>query len=137
MILQSPQGTSGTLPAPGTIVSVPFLLFFRHVGIVSDRWHDGAPMVIANAPSQGVREVPLTDFADGQEVRVEGYPGPLPPGAVLARARALIETPYQTLSWNCEHFVAHVHGLPPNSPQAAAAVTLLLVGGVMLAARRR
>src|SRR6185437_842991 len=99
-------GVDPTQLIPGTVVSVPFLGIFRHRGIVSDRCHDGKPMVISNAASAGgVTEEPWDTFAAGGEVAVEGYPSALPPCAVVQRARGRIGSSYQLFNWNCEHLI--------------------------------
>jgi hypothetical protein len=106
---------------PGTIVSVPILWFWRHHGIVSERFHGDKPMVISNsARAGGLTEEPWDTFAAGQPVAVEGYPGSLPPHLVLHRARSLINKAYDVLAWNCDHLTSHAHGLEPRSPQLAA-----------------
>jgi hypothetical protein len=65
-------------PAPGSIVSVPAYILFRHKGIVSDRWHGGKPMVISNsARAGGVAEEPWDVFTSGQTWKEEGHPGSL------------------------------------------------------------
>jgi hypothetical protein len=123
-------------PQPGTVVSVTIFLFYRHKGIVSDRWHNGKPMVFsASARSGGVREEPWGVFAEDRAVTVEGYPGKLPSWEVLRRARALMGSAYDLLTRNCEHFVAYVHGLKPQSPQLAATVSVAVIVGLLVTAR--
>ncbi|HEX3430503.1 MAG TPA: lecithin retinol acyltransferase family protein [Rhizomicrobium sp.] len=122
-------------PRPGTVVYIVILGLFRHKGIVSDRWWNGKPTVIANTPRLGVAELQWDVFANGQMVRIDGYPSKLPPFAVLFRARRLIGTQYSLGSFNCEHFVNYCHGLRPDSPQVVAAVgAAIVVGLFMLAA---
>lgn len=125
-------------PPPGTVVSTPLFLFYRHRGIVSDRWYQGKPMVISASGRAGrVCEEPWDTFSGGLAVRDDGYPSTLPPYEVVARARAHIGTPYQTLSWNCDHLVARAHGQAHESPQVAAtvAVAVLVLGIGLLALR--
>lgn len=123
-------------PAPGTVISVPAYIFFRHKGVVSDRWYHGKPMVISNsARAGGIAEEPWDMFTSGQLWTDEGHPGNLHPAEVLQRARSARRTQYNLLEWNCENFVAYCHGLPPNSPQLAA-VALLTLAGIALAAAR-
>lgn len=123
-------------PEPGTVVSVPIFLLYRHTGIVSDRWHGGKPMVIStSARAGGVREESWDTFAQGRVVSVEGYPGNLPRWEVVRRARLLIGTRYDLLSKNCEQFVTFVHGLKPQSAQLAFTVLIALCAGVLAAVR--
>lgn len=75
-------------PNPGSVVSVPAYVFFRHKGIVSDRSSGGKPMVISNsARAGGVREESWETFTSGQEWVNEGNVGGLCPSEVLRRAR--------------------------------------------------
>jgi hypothetical protein len=130
-----PQG----YPAPGTVVSIPLYVFWRHKGLISDRWHQGKPIVISNSGRAGyVCEEPWDVFAAGYPVQFDGYPSGLPSFEVLRRARALIGTRYQPLHWNCDHLVAVAHGQEPESPQVAATATVavIAVGISLLTARR-
>lgn len=123
-------------PEPGMVVSVPILLMYRHTGIVSDRWHDGKPMVISTSVrSGGVHEEPWGTFAQGRDVTDNGYPGRLPGWEVVRRARSLIGTQYDLLTKNCEQFVMFAHGLKPQSAQLALTVVIALCVGVLAAAR--
>lgn len=123
-------------PTPGTIVSVPVYIFFRHKGIVSDRWYGGKPVVISNsARAGGIAEEPWDVFTSGQLWAAEGHPGNLLPWEVLHRARSLHGTQYNALTWNCESFVNYCHGLPSSSPQLAAIVVAALVGTAIIASR--
>lgn len=124
-------------PEAGTVVSIPIALFYRHKGIVSDRWYGGKPMIISNsARSGGVHEEFWDVFAEGGAVTVDGYPGGLPNFEVLSRAKSLVSSQYDLLRWNCEHFVAYAHGLKPMSPQVAVTVAIAtLCIGVLAAAR--
>jgi len=134
----SPYSPALPWPASGTIVSVPFLIVFRHLGIISDRRHQGKPMVISNSPwSGGVSEQPWGMFTGGFDVALAGYPSNLPPYEVLRRARSQIGTRYSLLTWNCDHFVRYAHGLASESPQLARAVLLLAVGTTLVLAGRR
>lgn len=125
-------------PPPGTIVYVWFLGLFRHKGIVSNRRHNGKPMVIANSgASGGVAEILWDEFTTGLPYYVEGYPSDLHPLEVLYNARQMIGLPYSVAAFNCEHFVYKAHGQPPKSPQAAALVALSLLGLLIVAGSRR
>lgn len=123
-------------PAPGTVISVPAYVFFRHKGIISDHWYRGKPMVISNsARAGGTAEEPWDVFTSGQAWADEGHPGKLPTWEVLHRARSAHRTQYHVINWNCESFVAYCHGLPPTSPQLAAVALLTLAGIALVAAR--
>lgn len=121
-------------PAPGTVVSVPAYVFFRHKGIISDRWYGGKPMVISNsARTGGVAEEAWEVFTSGQAWKEEGHPGKLTSWEVLYRARSAGHRPYNAFTWNCESFVAYCHGLPLASPQLAVALVVALVGAALIA----
>ena len=121
-------------PAPGTIISVPAYVFFRHKGIVSDRWYGEKPMVISNSARAGcVAEEPWDVFTSGQAWKEEGHPGKLTSWEVLHRARTAARRQYNAFTWNCETFVTYCHGLPPASPQLAVAVVVALVGAAIIA----
>ena len=123
-------------PSPGSIVYVRFLGFLRHKGIVSNRWWNGKPLVIASAQdTSGVAEVPWDTFTGRKPWFVEGYPSELPPHIVLYNARTLIGQPYNPLTANCEHFVHRCHGQQPNSPQAASIIALGLLGLLIATAK--
>lgn len=116
---------------PGTIVSCQALPFFRHKGLVSDRFFDGKPMVLSNSARSGcVAEEPWGVFAAQQSVEVDGYPSHFDPRAVLQIARSKIGTKYDLLSWNCEHFVTFAHGCRPHSSQLALVTVLALIAGL-------
>jgi hypothetical protein len=128
--------TPGML-VPGTVVSVPLLLVFRHKGVVSDRRPGGKSLVISSsARAGGVAEESWETFAGGQIVTSEGYPSNLPPYEVLGRARLLIGSRYDLFAWNCDHLTRYAHGLEPKSPQIVAALLIAAVAIGVAAARR-
>lgn len=125
-----PANTPAFNPAslrPGTILSTS-RLFYRHVGILTDRFVDGLPTVISNSGDRGmVVEESLDKFRGEGDIRVDGYFGTLPPHVVLERARAKLGTRYSLVTWNCEQFARYAHGLNPESPQLAAAASLSML----------
>jgi hypothetical protein len=121
---------------PGTVVYVWFGIF-RHKGIVTNRWWNGYPMVIANSwTTNGVAEIPWSDFAGTEMVFVEGYPSNLRPHQVLENARSMIGHRYDAVQSNCEHFVCLCHGLEPYSPQLAGVVIAAAVVAALAVAAR-
>jgi hypothetical protein len=124
-----------TWPSPGSIVSVPAYVFFRHKGIVSDRWHGGKPMVISASARIGHgAEEPWDVFSSGQQWSDDGYPGAQQSWEVLERARALLNKPYDAFSWNCDMFVSASHGLQATSLQLVVALAVAVVGiGIAIA----
>lgn len=132
------QNAAGGFPPPGTVVSVPIVLWYRHRGVVSDRWHRGKPTVISGSGRAGsVCEESWDAFADGQVVNIDGYPSTLQPWDVLLRARRLIGTRYRLFDWNCDHVVAVAHGLKSESPQVAGTVAIAAIVALVLAASSR
>ena len=116
--------------APGMIVRVPAGLF-HHVGIVSDRWSDGKPMIISNSRRRGgVAEEPWTVALGTGRVTVLGHQSHLEPYEVVERARARIGQPWDLFNFNCEHLVAYACGREEASAQLRVAV---LLAGVVLA----
>jgi hypothetical protein len=135
MINQFPQNR---WPQPGSIVSTPMLLLFRHTGIVSDQFSQGKPTVISNsARAGGVYEETWDDFAQGKKVYVEGRPSIGSGQEIVRRARTYIGTRYVLLKWNCEHFVACAIGKKVESKQLDAVVVALLACGVIWATTAR
>lgn len=122
--------------APGTKISVPTHIFFRHVGLISDRRkRDGLPFIISNSPrAGGLVEEPFANFVGDQSWRLDGFPGNLLPAAVLYRARTCNRRTYDALFWNCENFVNHCHGLPETSGQGVATVVIATLGVLALGA---
>jgi hypothetical protein len=118
------------------VVSVPIFFFYRHKGIVSDRWYDGKPMVISSSDrAGGAREEPWDVFAQDRVVTVDGYLGGLSSVEVLQRARSLIGTPYHVLIRNCDHFVTYAHGLEPQSAQVVLTCVIALGVAALAVAR--
>ena len=127
----------GDWPKPGSVVSVPTHIFFRHKGIVSDRWWGGKPMVISNSDRNGgPKEEPWDTFTSGRPWKDEGFPGQLMWWEVLQRARFPIRNQYNVLEWNCEDFVSYCHGLPSTSPQRAIAVMITFAVGLAFMASK-
>jgi hypothetical protein len=125
-----------TWPKPGTIVSVPAYVFFRHKGIVSDRWSGGKPMVISTSARLGHGAEELWDvFSSGQQWSDDGYPGALQPWQVLERARALLNKAYDPFTWNCDMFVLACHGLRAVSLQLVVALAVAAAGVAVAFAR--
>lgn len=130
----SSQSLAFPYPPPGSVVSVPFLLVYRHLGIVSDRWHGGKPMVISNsARVGGVREDPWDVFTQNRPVTVESNAPALFPAETISRARSHIGTGYDVLKWNCEHFVSYAQGQKPSSPQTVVTLAVAVLGWMLIA----
>jgi hypothetical protein len=131
------SATLPTWPPPGSIVSVPLLVVFRHRGVVSDRWYQGKPMVISNSGrTGGTAEESWDVFSGGQAVTPEGYPSTLPRYEVFHRARSCVGRAYNPLVWNCDHLTRYAHGMELQSPQVAAILLVSLLAISVTAARR-
>jgi len=115
----------------GTVVRVSHGLY-DHVALLGDREVMGERGVLAfSADAGGFVEQPFSALAGGRTVRVDGYPGKLPPAVVLRRARAMQGRSYSWANFNCEHFVRQAHGLPSESPQLRRWAVLGSVVGLL------
>lgn len=134
MNLASSQSLALPYPFPGSVISIPFLLVYRHLGIVSDRWHGGKPMVISNSARRGgVHEEPWDVFAQGKPVTVEKSHSDMPRREAVTQARSRIGTRYDALTWNCEHLVSDARGFRPSSPQVLATLAVVVLGWMLVA----
>ena len=97
-----------------------------HLGIVSDRFANGEPMVISNSlRAGGVAEEPLSVFQGRYLLVPVSLPRVLPAGHILSLARQKLGSRWNLLSWNCEHFVHWAYGLGLKSPQLDRASVLV------------
>lgn len=116
-----------TRPA-GTVVRVSHGLY-DHLGLLGEGAIGADRTVLAfSAEAGGFIEQSFTEFAGGRPVTVDGYLGSLHPAVVLQRARSLQGRAYSWLTFNCEHFVHHAHGVEIHSPQLRQWTLLGLVG---------
>lgn len=123
-----------SLLRPGVVLRVSHGIY-DHVGLVSDRRVGGELAVISHsADAGGVVEEPLSVFAGTRTFYIDGYPGQLPWFEVMARARSGWPKFYSLFGFNCEHFVRYAHGLPVESPQIRAWMSMGVLGLVLVAA---
>ncbi len=123
------------LPA-GTVIRVRHD-WYDHVGLLSDHLIEGERGVLAfSAQEQGFVEQAFHAFAQGRQVRIDGYPGSLPPDIVMHRAWLKRGQVYSWVNFNCEHFVHFAHGLPIESPQLRQWAFLGSVVGLLVFAVR-
>lgn len=109
---------------PGEVIGVRVGLV-THVGIVSDRYAEGMPMVISNSHRAGcVAEEPLNIFQSKYSLVLVPQTLTLPPSLILSRAREKLGTKWNLITWNCEHFVHWALGLEPKSPQLNQAIAV-------------
>lgn len=123
---------------PGTVISVPTHIIYRHVGLVSDlRDMNGIPLIISNSPKAGgIIEETLAAFCGDRAWRYEETSSKLTPSQVIYRARTCRRQEYDAISWNCETFKNYCHGMPEESPQVAFTIGLIIAGLVLAAAAR-
>lgn len=101
---------------------------FDHYGVVSDRWHDGMPMVISHSRRRGTTaEEPWGVFTQGGQAYPAGLTSRLSPQDVVRRARSWTGRPYSALFLNCDHHVRHALGRTVESPQLRATVITVAV----------
>lgn len=125
--------------SPGALVEVLFN-GYKHYAIVSDRLHEGWPMLISLSARTGtVLEEPWHVCTQGKHVRLASEQGALLPEEVLLRARSLItRIKWRLLDRNCEHFARWAHALSVESKQVKrAAVALGFIAVSYLALSRR
>lgn len=98
-------------------------VFYKHIGIVTDRWESGEQMVICCSSRRGmVVEERLSEFLGGFLPELVEEPTTLTNYEILSRARAKLGQRYDLFTWNCEHFVSHALGRKPESPQLIFAI---------------
>ncbi|WP_196486813.1 lecithin retinol acyltransferase family protein [Burkholderia stagnalis] len=101
----------------GTVVRVNHG-WYDHVGMLGDRLTAGERSVLSfSAQAGGFIEEPFSEFARGQDVKVDGFPSNLHPMIVMQRARSMEGHRYSLTNLNCEHFVRHAHATTVQSPQ--------------------
>ncbi len=109
---------------PGSVISIRHFLY-KHFAIVSDNFIDGKPNLISlSHRSDGVLEEPWDIVIGNRPIELSCIQGKESSNIVLARARSFIgmDITYNLLSFNCEHFVRLVHGLPVKSKQVRRAL---------------
>jgi hypothetical protein len=80
----------------------------RAYGIVSDRIAGGKPCVISGSIlTRHICEQTWEEFSQGNCVSIEPYLSASSDAEVLRRARFLIGSPYNPLTWRGEYMVAH------------------------------
>ncbi len=116
---------------PGTVIEVDYPIF-KHYAIVSDRFIDGLPTLIALSRRTGrVTEEPWTRATAKRRFEISPIAGDLPGDTVVSRARFWMQqgiVRYNLLTFNCEHFVRLAHGLPVESVQVRRAVKGACIG---------
>lgn len=117
-------------PPAGTPVYVPVAWgVFKHFGIVSDRWCDGAPMVISRSRRVGrAVEESWETFRDGRQVFSADLRTALPAWQVIARARIRLGSEWDLWTANCEHLVREALGLSVSSAQLWGTAGAVAVG---------
>lgn len=113
--------TSATLKA-GDLVKIGWRAYC-HYAIVSDRIHDGKPMLISLSRRTGtVAEEPWDEVVRGRRVKPSRLRPRLSADQVLQRARNQIgRRRYALLTSNCEHFARESVGLSSTSGQVRGA----------------
>ena len=108
---------------PGTVIAIRYPMY-KHFAIVSDQCSEtngsALPNLISLSYRTGtVQEEPWHEVAGDKSVEKSLISGTTSLHEVLARARECIqlEIKYELLTFNCEHFVRYVHGLPVESIQ--------------------
>lgn len=124
--------TRNDLPrlAAGAVVAADRGLY-THVGILTEPLPGMERRVISLNPAKQVVEEPLTVFARGQPLRIQGALSSMHPSVVLARARSGQHPRYSWTEFNCEHFLCFAFGVPLQSPQLQKWVALVGLAAVV------
>lgn len=104
---------------PGSVISIRYSLY-KHFAIVSDCFVDGKPNLISLSHRTGrVLEESWDTVVGKQPIELSRIQGTESASAVLTHARSFIsrDIKYNLFTFNCEHFVRLVHGLPVKSKQ--------------------
>jgi len=120
----------------GDEISFQFGLYnmLRHVGICVD-FHPltSEPMIAHNSERfGGVRISPLSEFAEGRAIRTRRPNSPTNRRDIGRTIAALIDRPYDVVSFNCEHFTSMLLGNRAHSPQLLFWLSVGLLGGAAL-----
>jgi hypothetical protein len=122
---------------PGAVVSVPWFMGIRHVGLVTDTWLDDGPTVISNSKAGGVIEQTWTQFCAGHRAKFEAISGSRCGQHAVAWARRQLGSSYSLFADNCEHFVREALGAKRESPQLQSAFVGLGLLAFAVALTRR
>lgn len=129
-----------TSPNIGDEVSIPIdpIGLVKHKGVcVSFNPYTGEPIIAHNSMQNGyVKEVGITEFADGKTPSVKTRKTNLTAIQIQERSRKRMGTPYSVTSFNCEDFVSEVLGLNEGSPQRVFWCVVIGVGLLYMATRK-
>ena len=117
---------------PGDILGVQMPLYM-HKGIL---FPDQRVLHASKEKGKVVLDT-IENFSEGKRIHALGYPGRLAPDQVISRGLELYGQRYRLIRNNCEHLVAHAHGLPKSSPQLNAWLMVGVVGVTAAAIIRR
>ncbi len=122
--------SNNNLLSPSLVISIRYPLY-KHFAIVSDRSIDGKPNLISLSYRAGaVLEEPWDTVVGKYPIELSSIRGGDSAEVVLKRARNYLnsEINYNLLTFNCEHFVRLVHGLPAESRQVQRALYGAIIG---------
>lgn len=123
------------------VVSVPCLGGYNHRGIASETFgidENGQPLVAHNPKGRHGMITSLAEFCQGQQPMFEPrYLTRAEFELMVTRVRRKLDTPYDLLSWNCEHFVNYALTGKPESPQLGTASWLTVFGVLIYVATKR
>jgi len=120
---------------PGDKVFVKGDFGVRHYGVYVGWDWQGKEIVVQNLKGRSVEETSLQAFSAGQPIFIEQRAGNWRHAEeIVLRARSLIGTNYDLISFNCEQAANYaVHGRPFSLQLQEAVGLLLLVGVVVFA----
>jgi hypothetical protein len=123
------------LLTPGTVIAIRYLMY-KHFAIVSDRKTNNMPNLISlSYRSKGVLEESWQTVVGDRAVEQSSIMGNYSNENVLSNARRCINKniKYKLLTFNCEHFVRYIHGLPIESVQVKQTLYGAILGATSCA----
>src|SRR5437763_2015594 len=118
---------------PGDKVFVKGDFGVRHYGVYVGCDWQGKEMVVQNLKGRSVEETSLGAFSAGRPIFIEQRARNwLHAEEIVQRARSLVGTNYDLISFNCEQAANYAVNGRPFSLQLQEAVGLLLLVGVVL-----
>ena len=104
---------------------------YKHWALVTDKFHEGKPMLISNTMRNGtVREEPWDQVVGANKYKIHFVRTNIPKKFLLERARSAINNvKYNLLDYNCEHFVNDIISGKANSVQVRSVLT---IGGILM-----
>ncbi|MFM2268136.1 MAG: hypothetical protein RL757_1577 [Bacteroidota bacterium] len=93
---------------------------------------NGVHVVAENNTPSGVRQISLSEFAQGRDIEVTPFTGnEYQRSLIVPYVQSLLGTSYSLLHYNCEHFVNHILKGKPFSRQVQNVAVVGILGFVL------